>query len=428
MDRPTLSQLLPHVKGLRCVLSGKIYSLDEVTYTSPDYGEVGTLDVIYEGEAQKAPTDTPLTMWRQRELLPMIGLPPAGLRVLGGSPLIQYDTLQHVADALKIASVCIKNDSLSLTSSLKDRASAVVVSHAVQNLGTNVIATASTGNAAAALAGVCAAVEHTQAVIFVPASAPEAKIAQMLIFGAKVILVDGDYDTAFDLCTEACNTFGWYNRSTGINPFTTEGKKTVVFEIAEQLDWQMPEVMVVSTGDGSIIGSVYKGLAEMLALGWIDQMPRLIGVQSAGSAALVHAWENGVSAEDMQPQPAKTVADSISSSLPRDRAKALRAVRESEGAFIRVSDEQILTAIRELARSTGVFAEPAAAATYAGLQAGIAAGHIHSTDRVLLLITGSGLKDIKTALKTVTGQMPSPTQPQLSAVEKQVKSWQLTEE
>lgn len=414
---------LSHVTGLRCTICSADYGLEETAYTCHACGEVGTLDVLYDGEPQKRPADGPLTMWRQRDLLPVMNEPLIGLQHLGGTPLIPYEALATLSDEVGVAGVCIKNDGLSLTASLKDRASAMAVNHAVQNLKKYTIATASTGNAAAALAGVCAAVDEAKAVIFVPASAPEAKIAQMLIFGARVILVDADYDTAFDLCSQACDEFGWYNRSTGVNPFTTEGKKTVVFEIAEQLAWQMPDVIIVSVGDGSIIGSVHKGCQELYNLGWIDKMPRLIGVQSSGSDAMAYAWENNIAPTQMEPRPADTVADSISSRLPRDRAKAMRAVQQSNGVFVRVTDDEILAAIPSLAQISGVFAEPAAAATYAALQPARSMGVIDPSERVLLLVTGNGLKDVRSAMRTVSDEKPPVTAPTLGAVRDRVAQW-----
>jgi threonine synthase len=380
------------------------------------------LDVLYDGKASRNDAPAPLNMWRQRDLLPVAN-PPPGLHMIGGTPLIGTEALAPLAKEMGVAALYIKHDGLNPTGSLKDRPSAIVASHAVQNLGRQVIATASTGNAAAALAGVCAAIPGAQAVIFAPATAPEGKIAQMLVFGAQVILVDADYDTAFDLCGEACEEFGWYNRSTGINPFTTEGKKTVLLEIAEQLGYEMPDVIMVSVGDGSIIGGVHKGLVDLYNVGWIKSVPRLIGVQAAGSDALVYAWENDLTAQDMQPHPAQTIADSISSRLPRDRAKALRAVRQTNGAYIRVTDVQILAAIPALARATGVFAEPAAAATFAALRPAVEAGFVKRNERVLLLITGNGLKDVRSAMQSIAAQRPSATQPTLAAVRQRVNEW-----
>jgi threonine synthase len=238
-------------------------------------------------------------------------------------------------------------------------------------------------------------------IIFVPASAPEAKIAQLLVYGATVLLVEGTYDVAFDLCSQMCLSEGWYCRNTGMNPYTVEGKKTVSYEIAEQLNWNVPDVVMVGVGDGNIIAGVYKGFYDLFQLGWIKRIPRLIGVQAAGSSALVHAWENNLKPEEMQPMPAYTIADSISAGVPRDRAKALRAVRETKGAFMAVSDSEIIGAIPELAQLTGVFAEPSCAAVYAGVKRAVQSGLLEKDDSVLLLMTGNGLKDIKRAQQSV---------------------------
>ncbi len=396
--RVTLAGKLPHVKGFRCVTCGAEYGFADVHYVCPACGPVGALDVVYDYDRIPAarPECGARSMW-YRQLAPLSPGAEVPQLSIGGTPL--YDA-PRIAALLGLRQVWVKDDGRNPTASFKDRASAMVVAHALE-LGISTVATASTGNAAAALAGVCAATPGVDATIFVPASAPVAKIAQLLVYGARVLLVEGTYDDAFDLCWDVCEEFGWYNRSTGINPFTTEGKKTVSFELAEQLNWQVPDAVVVSVGDGSIIGSVHKGFVDMQAMGWIDRIPRLIGVQAEGSSPLVDAWREGRSAQDMQPVDAHTIADSISSGLPRDRAKALRAVRATDGAFVRVTDEQIVAAIPELARGSGVFAEPAGAAAYAGLKQALADGLIPAEASVALLVTGSGLKDIRAAMQSV---------------------------
>jgi threonine synthase len=222
-----------------------------------------------------------------------------------------------------------------------------------------------------------------------------------------VLLVDGTYDDAFDLCLEATDAYGWYCRNTGYNPYTAEGKKTVSFEICEGLAGEAgrfaaPDVILVSVGDGNIISGVHKGLKDLLALGWIDHMPRLIGIQAEGSAAMYHVWKTGGDPWTMAPIDAQTVADSISAGLPRDRVKALHAVTETDGAYLTVSDEEILAAIPALARATGVFAEPAASATYAGLIKAAEAGLVGPDDQVVVLITGNGLKDVGSARRAVS--------------------------
>ncbi|HVU09620.1 MAG TPA: pyridoxal-phosphate dependent enzyme, partial [Phototrophicaceae bacterium] len=300
------------VLKLKCSVCGHEFSPDEVQYTCPIDGQIGTLDVLYDYDALKAQIDrdaprTEPSMWRYKDLLPIGAkstVPP--LRV-GYTPL--YHT-PRLADDLGIQEAWLKDDGLNPTGSLKDRASALVVARAAE-MGVKIVSTASTGNAAAALAGIGASMQM-ETIIFVPATAPEAKIAQLLVYGATVVLVEASYDVAFDLCYELCLSEGWYCRNTGINPYTVEGKKTVAYEIAEQLDWNVPDVVMVSVGDGNIIAGVYKGFYDLRELGWIERIPRLIGVQTEGSSPLVDAWKSGMDVRDMQPVDAHTIADSIS--------------------------------------------------------------------------------------------------------------------
>jgi len=387
---------------LCCPICNRSYAPDAVQYTCPSCGPVGTLEVLYDYPALKTQLDRDVLrnqgqwMWRYKSLLPIGSdavVPP--LRV-GMTPL--YDA-SRLAENLGLQRAWIKDDGQNPTGSLKDRASALIVARGMEQRITTV-STASTGNAAAALSGIGASV-GMNIIIFVPAAAPEAKIAQLLVYGATVLLVEDTYDVAFDLCSEMCEREGWYCRNTAMNPYTTEGKKTVSYEIAEQLNWDVPDVVVVSVGDGNIIAGVYKGFYDLYQLGWIQRIPRLIGVQAEGSAALYQAWKDNISAVDMQPIDANTIADSISAGLPRDRAKALRAVRETNGAYISVPDSEIVAAIPKLAQLTGVFAEPAAAAVYAGTQHAIQSKLISADETVLLLLTGNGLKDIKRAQQSV---------------------------
>ena len=209
----------------------------------------------------------------------------------------------------------------------------------------------------------------------------------------------------------------------------SEGKKTAAYEICEQLSdfrslgdfgslthWQAPDRIFVSVGDGCIIGGVHKGLRDILALGWIEKMPKLMGVQAAGSAALYDAWRAGIDAMEMKPIDAHTIADSISAGLPADRIKALAAVRQTDGAYIKVTDDEILAAIPALARGCGVFAEPAGAAAYAGLVKAVEEGLVDPEERIVVLSTGNGLKDIASARKSV-GE-PLVVEKDLAAVKK----------
>jgi threonine synthase len=406
---------------LECMICGEIYTPAEVEYVCPDHGDAGTLDVVYDydhlAHTVRREDFEGETMWRYRGLLPIplnVAVPP--LRV-GWTPLAPVPALAVEAG---VATLWLKDETGQPTGSLKDRASAMAVVKAGER-GASVITTASTGNAAAALAGVAASVGG-ESVIFVPAAAPQAKIAQLLAYGARVLLVDGTYDQAVDLCLEVGRRRGWYNRTTGYNPYMSEGKKTVAYEIAEQLGWQVPDAVVVPVGDGCIIGGVYKGFYDLKEMGWIDTIPRLIGVQAEGSAYLAEAWRNG---EDLVRKPAieaVTVADSIAAGLPRDRLKAMRAVTSTDGVFLTVSDAEILAAIPAVASRSGVFLEPAAAAGWAGLLRARETGVIDARDRVVMLGTGNGLKDIPAALRAMeaAGVEPTRVAASVDAVERAV--------
>ncbi len=405
---------MDHIKSLKCLICGAEYRPDEIAYVCPKHGDDGIVDVQYDyaliGRRISPATlaeNRDYTIWRYRPLLPIELDSPVPPLTVGWTPLYRADRL---AAGLGLKHVWVKDEGRQPSASLKDRASAIAVIKA-QERRAEVITTSSTGNAGAALSALCASVGQKN-VIFVPESAPPAKIAQLLVYGSTVILVRGTYDDAFELCALAAKEFGWYNRNTGYNPYMSEGKKTAAYEICEQLSmsaaddhpplrWTAPDRIFIPVGDGCIIGGVHKGLKDLLALGWIAKMPKLMGVQAAGSAALYDAWQRGISALEMQPIDARTLADSISAGLPADRIKALAAVRETGGAYIKVTDEEILAAIPALARGAGVFAEPAAAAAYAGLVKAVELGLVDPEERIVVLSTGNGLKDIASARKSV---------------------------
>lgn len=416
--------------GLKCLVCGKSYRPDELDYVCPDHGDEGVLDVIYDYEFIKRQfskesllKSNDRSIWRYRPLLPVdprVAVP--GLSI-GWTPLY---TAQRLSGDLGLKNVWVKDDGRQPTASFKDRASAIAVVKA-QEKGAQIITTASTGNAAAALSGLCASLQQAN-VIFVPETAPQAKIAQLLVFGSRVFLVKGTYDDAFELCLKATRAYGWYNRNSGFNPYMTEGKKTAAFEICEQMDWQAPDCIFVSVGDGCIIGGLHKGLKDLQALGWIDKMPKLMGVQAAGSNYLYEAWKNKEDIFTKKPINAQTVADSISAGLPRDRIKALKAVTETGGAFICVEDNDILDAIPELARNTGVFAEPAGAAAYAGLVKAVDQQQLSGDETIVVLNTGNGLKDIAGAMQAVeqVGTQPFRVAPDIKVLQQVVDGWSAT--
>ena len=390
---------MDHVLGLKCVLCGAEYAVDQVRYVCPKHGDEGILDVVYDYDRigkrltpQSLAADPMRTIWRYKALLPVRSISPTPPLSVGWTPLYPVERLR---EQLGLPHLWVKDDGRQPTASFKDRASAVGIVKAVE-LGSQVICAASSGNAASSLAGLSASV-GLRNVIFVPQTAPQAKVAQLLIFGATVILVRGTYDQAFDLSLEASRLYGWYSRSTAYNPYMSEGKKTAALEICEQLSWRPPTHIFVGVGDGCIIGGLGKGLRDLRALGFIERLPKLIGVQAEGSRVLYEAWRTGT--EEIHPVVPATLADSIAVGIPRDRIKALRAVRDTGGEYLTVTDDEILDAMRTLGRLAGVFAEPAGSAPLAGLLKMQREGRLSPDDRIVVLVTGNGLKDVSSAVK-----------------------------
>lgn len=396
------------LKKLKCVLCGKEFEPSADVCVCDACGLDGTLDVLYDmDEAKKRLTreslaaNRDMTLWRYGAILPVddaANIPPLAV---GWSPLYKNERL---ASEYGVKELFIKDDGRNPTASLKDRASAVGVAKAL-DFGRSVVACASTGNAASSLSGF-AAVAGLKSYIFVPERAPAAKVTQLLIYGANVVLVKGDYADAFSLATAAIERFGWYNRNCAINPFLVEGKKTCALEIAEQLGWDVPDRVFISVGDGCCVSGLYKGFSDLLELGLIDKMPKITGVQAEGSPPIYDAIVSG--SERVSFVRAETIADSISVGSPRNWAKALRAIRKSGGGAVTVSDAEILSAIPELARKSGVFGEPAGVTGFAGFRKMAGLGQISGDERVAIVVTGNGLKDIDSAKKAVGSAITCP--------------------
>ena len=379
-----------NVLGALCIKCGAEHQAGDRTYTCPKCG--GVLEIVYDYPYIK----TVLTreklagrrdpgFWRYRELLPLgEDSAPPPLRV-GGSPLYRAERLGKI---LGLKNLYIKDDGLNPTASLKDRASALAVIRA-RDAGITTLACSSTGNAASSLAGNAASLGF-KSFIFVPERAPAGKLTQLLIFGAVVISVRGNYGDAFRLSAGAIEKYGWYNRNAAINPYLSEGKKTVSFEIAEQLDFTVPDYVAVSVGDGCTIAGVWKGFKDLYAVGLTGKLPRLISVQAAGCCPVNRAFESGA---PLAPMEENTIADSIAVGVPRNGEKALRAIRESGGMAVNVSDGEILEAMGLLGAAAGVFGEPAGAAATAGLRKAVERGLIPEEALTVSIVTGSGLKD-----------------------------------
>ena len=394
---------MSNVTGLRCVHCARTYSAEDVEYFCPVCGyNDGILDVLYDYESVKRELNaaglaenSDLSIWRYLPLLPVNDRTLIPHLQVGWTPL--YDA-PRLANELGVARCWVKDEGRNPTASFKDRASAMGVVKALEKKATR-ITCASTGNAASSLAGFSAAA-GIAATIFVPARAPEAKVAQLLVFGAQVFSVQGTYDQAWELCMQASAEFGWYNRNCAINPYLIEGKKTVSLELAEQFmrltPGSFPDWVVVSVGDGCTIGGVWKGLREMHILGLIPRLPRILGVQADGCKPFLTAWRDK---SNLVPCDANTLADSIAVGHPRNFSKGMSAVTESGGAFISVTDDEILQSIPMLAQKAGVFGEPAGVAGVVGVRRAVDSGVIHRSESVAIVMTGNGLKDIQSAIR-----------------------------
>ena len=394
------------MNGYRCFACDQQQAADFSGWICPACG--GNLDVVNDHDTileqiRRSPFDT--------RHIPL---------QIGNTPLYAAERL---GQSIGLRNLFLKDDTANPSASSKDRASATAVLQAL-DAGAETIAVASTGNAGSSLACVAAAAD-LQAIVFVPESAPVAKLTQALCFGATVLAVRGSYDDAFDLCLTASDEFGWFNRSTGHNPFTREGKKICAWEIWVSLDGRVPDRVVVPTGDGNILSGMWKGWCELKEVGLIDRLPKIDCAQSEGSDAIsrtVQMIRNSGSSVvdwaniDIVTVKARTVADSISVDRPRDGLAAVRAIIESGGEAVTVPDEAILNAIPEMASYTGIFPEPAAAAPWAAVKQLMREKKIESDETIVCLVSGSGLKDIAGA--QAAAAKPLVIDPSLQAIKK----------
>ena len=395
---------MKNVKYARCVKCGKIYEAVP-DLTNCECG--GILDIVYDYDyiksrltKEKLAARKDMTMWRYRELLPIEEETENTPLRVGNTPLYEEPRL---AEMLGLGRLYVKDDGLNPTSSLKDRASAMAVAKA-KEAGKDIIACSSTGNAASSLAGNAAAA-GMKTYIFVPSRAPKGKVAQLLTFGATVVSVQGNYEETFELSSKAIDRWGWYNRNAAVNPYLSEGKKTVSLEICEQLQWKAPDYIAVAVGDGCTIGGVWKGLKDLYAIGFIDKLPRLISCQAEGCCPLNRAIEEKA---PWQPMEENTLADSIAVGVPRNPDKALQAIEESNGLVVNVSDAEIMAAQKLLGSVCGLFGEPAGVTGTAGVKKLCEMGVLGKDDTVVTMISGNGLKDVENAIKAAGSPIACP--------------------
>lgn len=379
-----------YFKHYQCIQCGKQYSRDEIRYLCPECSKeyragmplIGVLEAIFDyetiGQKWRENPDIDLFSAVEPEFYPEL--------LVGNTPLFRS---QRLAEAVGLLDVLIKYDGLNPSGSLKDRASHLMVAEAIR-LKEKKVVTASTGNAACALSALCASA-GLEAVIFVPKSAPPAKLIQIKVHGATLITVDGTYDDAFAASLEYTAKHGGLNRNTGYHPLTVEGKKTVGLEIFLQNNQNVPDWVVVPVGDGVILAAVHKAYIDLQRAGIINRLPHLLSVQADSSDAITRYFETGQYQDAVHPT---TIADSISVRTPSNAHWAVKALKESKGTSVLVSDDDIREAQAILAKSSGVFAEPAAASTLAGLIKATEQHILCRMDQIVLLVSGHGLKDI----------------------------------
>ncbi len=398
------------IKQYRCTLCDQTFAYNKHIMTCPSCCEKGILDIEYDYESMRKFVDLnyfknqkDFSMWRYIHLIPVENKHIDQMLHIGWTPLYRVNALEK---QLKVKQLYIKDEGVNPSASLKDRASAVAVLKAIE-CGYDSVSCSSTGNAASSLA--CHASRMgLKSFIFVPKRAPVGKLNQLLIYGAKVFYVDGDYKDAFNLSKDAIDAYGWYNRNAAINPHLVEGKKTVALEIAEQLNFSLTNWVAVSVGDGCTIAGVYKGFYDLFQLGLIKKIPKLLGVQSTGCSPFVDAYLNGEPIKEVEEN---TIADSISVGIPRNPVKAINAVKKTLGAWIAVTDEQILESMKILGSSEGIFGEPAGVAALAGVKEAIKNKIIKENETVTIIMTGNGLKDPLNAQKAV--KAPALVKPRL---------------
>ncbi len=377
-------------------------------YQCPKCNE--NMQVVYDyGQTIKTTTSSSIRYQILNDFAPLLPVSPQYLEkvMINPTPIHSFHPL---AKELGLKELLFKDETRNPSLSFKDRASSLIIAAALQHK-IDTVCTASTGNAASSLACLAAG-KGIKPIIFVPEAIPQAKLVQLLVYGAKVFPVKGTYDDAFALCIEASNHFNWYNRNTGYNPLTREGKKLCSIELALQLSFKMPDMILVPVGDGNIISGLWKGLSDLYKVKKIDRLPRLVAVQAEGSQSIYKAFKKN---DLPAPTRVKTIADSISVELPKDGLAALKAIKESKGFAITVTDEEIKAGALYLAQQTGIFAEPSAAVTTAAL---LKDSSLFSKQKVMLLVTGNGLKDMKSALTLC--ETPDSISPNLKSLQEEI--------
>jgi threonine synthase len=386
-----------HVNGLRCRECGREYPSDPI-YTCEWC--FGPLEVAYDYDAIRAATSRekiaggPPTLWRYADLLPVAGAAAVDLGT-GFTPLVRADRL---AAELGLNEVWVKNDTRNPTNSFKDRVVSIALSKALE-FGFKVAACASTGNLANSVAA-HAARAGLRSYVFIPSNLEQGKVVTTAVYGGNLVAINGNYDDVNRLCAELAGVYQWAFVNVNMRPYYAEGSKTLAFETAEQLEWQAPDHVVVPAASGSLLTKIHKGFHELYEVGLLDDEPavRVSGAQALGCSPIARAWLD--ESDTIRPVKPDTIAKSLAIGNPADGYFALDVVRTTEGGFAAVTDGEIVEGMQLLARTEGIFAETAGGVTVATLKKLAADGVIRADERVVVYITGHGLKTLEAVAPT----------------------------
>ncbi len=405
------------MRALKCRECGREYPLEATHVCEFDFGPLEVVydyDKIRKSMTKAALAKRPETMWRFRELLPVADDPTVGKRV-GYTPLIKADRL---AKWLGVREAWVKNDAVNYpTLSFKDRVVSVALSRA-KELGFKTVACASTGNLANSVAA-NAASAGLDAIVFIPADLEEGKILNSLIYGARVVGIRGHYDEVNRLCAEIAGKYGWAFVNVNMRPYYAEGSKSMAYEVAEQLDWNLPQHTVVPMASGSLLTKIHKGYQELIKLGLArDTKPIVHGAQATGCSPISGAFKQGM--DFFKPVKPDTIAKSLAIGTPADGFYALKVMKETGGASDDVTDDEIREAMSAVAECEGIFTETAGGVTVGVAKKLVASGKIPAEDSVVLCITGNGLK----TLDAVQGHVGKPAEikPSLREFEQLIES------
>jgi threonine synthase len=398
----------------KCINCGSEYGIDEIVYFCRKCGDL--LEIKYEpGELAGAVSksdwrNVPLSVWRYRGFMPISDTTEIVSLNEGGTGL---HLCQRLAKRLGIRQLYVKNEGENPTGSFKDRGMTVGVTKAVE-LGVKSVICASTGNTSASLAAYAAKAGLQCAVLIPSGKIAYGKLSQAMIYGAKVIQVRGNFDESLDIVLKLSEKHRTIYLLNSINPFRIEGQKSLGFEICDQLNQEAPDRIIVPVGNAGNISAIWKGFSEFHELDVVKALPKMTGIQAAGSAPIANAIKNGK--DTIVPVSApETVATAIRIGAPVSWKKAMTAIKESHGTAETVTDEEILSAQKMLARVEGLFVEPASASSIAGLIKLVENGTIDKDERIVCVTTGHGLKDPDTAVKM--SEKPVEVDAELTAIE-----------